>query len=388
MFFHNLKYSIKTLFRNKMMIFWTFAFPIILGTFFNMAFSNIENSEKLSVIDIAIVEKSTGEETEIYEKAFASLSDSRDEDRLFDITYTSEEEAKKLLEEEKITGYLRLSASPEIVITSNGIDETIFKYAIEQIKQSIDIIKDVLSTRDYATSDGTIMDTQLEHIQKNILRARSNIIDESNTHMSYTMIEYYTLIAMTCLYGGLLGLSAIDKSLANISNKGKRVAASPTSKATIILSSSLAAYLVELVGLALLFIYTIFVIGVDYGTHLPQVILLALTGSFAGLSLGVAIGCLFKANEDTKTGILISITMLGCFFSGMMGITMKYIIDAHVPFINAVNPANMITDGFYALYYYGTSTRFYGDLRNLLLFSALMVSISIFCLRRQRYDSI
>ena len=45
MFIHNLKYTIKTLFKNKVLIFWTFAFPIILGVFFNMAFSNIEKDE-------------------------------------------------------------------------------------------------------------------------------------------------------------------------------------------------------------------------------------------------------------------------------------------------------------------------------------------------------
>ena len=56
MFLHNLKYSLKTLFRSKALIFWTFAFPIILGTFFKMAFSDIENSEKLDIIDIAIVD--------------------------------------------------------------------------------------------------------------------------------------------------------------------------------------------------------------------------------------------------------------------------------------------------------------------------------------------
>ena len=55
MFIHNFKYAFKILFRNRMLIFWTFAFPIILGTLFNMAFSNIENSEKLNIIDIAIV---------------------------------------------------------------------------------------------------------------------------------------------------------------------------------------------------------------------------------------------------------------------------------------------------------------------------------------------
>ena len=55
MFLHNFKYSLKTLLRNKALIFWTFAFPIILGTLFNLAFSDIENKETLDIIDIAII---------------------------------------------------------------------------------------------------------------------------------------------------------------------------------------------------------------------------------------------------------------------------------------------------------------------------------------------
>ena len=52
MFKHNLKYSLKILLKNKSLIFWTFVFPILLGTLFKMAFSNIENSETLKIIDI------------------------------------------------------------------------------------------------------------------------------------------------------------------------------------------------------------------------------------------------------------------------------------------------------------------------------------------------
>ncbi len=36
------------------------------------------------------------------------------------------------------------------------------------------------------------------------------------------MIEFYTLIAMTCLYGGMLSMGSINQTLANMSNKGKK----------------------------------------------------------------------------------------------------------------------------------------------------------------------
>ena len=83
MFVHNFKYMLKTLFKNKMLIFWTFAFPIILGTFFNVAFSNIENSEKFDIIDIAIVNDDNFKNNKIYNEAFKTLSDEKNEDRLW-----------------------------------------------------------------------------------------------------------------------------------------------------------------------------------------------------------------------------------------------------------------------------------------------------------------
>ena len=70
MFIHNFKYALKTLFKNKMLIFWTFLFPIILGVFFNMAFSNIENSEKLEIIDIAIVDEEEYRVDDFYTEIF------------------------------------------------------------------------------------------------------------------------------------------------------------------------------------------------------------------------------------------------------------------------------------------------------------------------------
>ena len=61
MLFHNYKYAMKTLFKNKPLIFWTFAFPLILGTLFSMAFSDIEKEEQLKTIPIAIVKETSNQ---------------------------------------------------------------------------------------------------------------------------------------------------------------------------------------------------------------------------------------------------------------------------------------------------------------------------------------
>ena len=378
MFFHNFKYSLKILLKNRMLIFWTFAFPIILGTFFNMAFSNIENSEKFDCINIAIVETQEFNDNEIYKNAFKELSKDGD-NKLFNIKYVDEEKAQELLDNEEISGYLIYNGSSKIVINKNGVNETIFKTAVDEINQSYGVINDLIQ------NDTSKIYSKIQDILK---QSDSNIIDISSNKLSYTMIEYYSLIAMSCMYGGILAMFVINQNLANMSNKGKRVSVSPTKKSTLVFSGVLASYITQILGILLLFLYTIFVLKVDYGQNLGLVILLALIGSFAGLSLGTGVATLVKSNDNVKSSIILSITMVGSFLAGMMGITMKYVVDTNAPIINKINPVSIITDGLYSLYYYPTLDRYWFDITSLLVFSGLLILISAIQLRRQKYDSI
>ncbi len=392
MFVHNLKYSLKTLFKNKMLIFWTFAFPIILGTLFKLAFSNIESNEKLDIINIAIVDNEEFNDNEMYKEAYETLSDENNEDRLFNTKYVTEEEAIDLLQKEEIEGYIIFDETPKIVVVSSGIDETVIKYVTEEITQSAKIAEEVVTLKVSEQIVQGNYNIDYDKLYKDVLDIvqgqEANIKDISRSNLSYTMIEFYTLIAMACLYSGMLGMVSMNQILPNVSNNGKRVAISPASKGKLVLSSVIASYITQIIGVAILFVYTIFVLKVDFGNNLGLVILLALIGSLAGLALGIFLSSVVKANENIKMGTLLTVTMFGCFLSGMMGITMKYIVDKNMPIINKINPASMITDGFYSLYYYDTLDRYYFNVISLLIFSAILVGISFISLRRQKYDSI
>lgn len=392
MFLHNLKYSLKTLFKNRMLIFWTYAFPLILGTFFYLAFSNIENSEKFDVIDIAIVNNEQFNDNMVLKESFNVLGDEESDEQLFNIKYVDLEEAIKLLENDEVSGYLVVDESPKVIVKTSGTSETILKYVTEEIIQNENVLANIIE----AKVNGNIIDGNIEEYIQSIrddalklLEMKTlTIRDVTSKKLSYTMIEFYTLIAMTALYGGIIGMTAINQNLANMSDNGKRIAVSPTNKIKIIFSSLVSSFIIQVIGLFILFMYTIFVLKVDYGNNLPLIILLALVGSLAGLSLGMAVGTILKTNENVKVGIIISFTMLGSFLSGMMGITMKYIIDTNIPLVNKLNPVNMITDGLYSLYYYNTYNRFYFNVVSLLIFSLIMIVLSVLALRRQKYDSI
>lgn len=391
MFWHNFKYTVKTLLGDKMLIFWTFAFPVILGAFFYMAFSDIEDSEKLHVIDIAVVENTGFCESEMWKESLEALSDEASGEQVFCTKYVSEEEAKRLLSEKEIAGYFMLAdGEPQVTVASDGINETVLKYVVEEIYQTEEIVRNTAERR---IQQGEMPTAEFyEQLSKEVMNLvdseNGGIRDISGANLSYTMIEFYTLIAMTCLYGGILGMVAVNQNLANMSSKGKRVSVSPVGKSRMILSSVLAGYVIQMVGVALLFAFTIFVLHVDYGNHLPLIVLLALCGGLAGLSVGIAIAVLVKSGDNVKTGIVISVTMAGCFLSGMMGITMKYLVDKNIPLLNLLNPANMITDGLYALYYYDTFDRYWQNAASLLVFAFSMILFSVLGLRRQKYDSI
>lgn len=394
MFWHNFKYTLKVVLRDHALIFWTFAFPLILATFFSLAFSNITASEKLGLIDIAVVDNDAWRNDEVFRKAFETLSDEASEDRLFRIQYVSKTEAEQLLADDEISGYLLLERSwfspqrkalieflapppadvPPVIFTAKSdINSTILKSVVETVAEQASIIE-------------TVIETDPAKLANLAYAHAANLVDQSSTHLDYVMIEYYTLIAMICIYGGIIGMVAVNQLLANMSMSGQRIAVGPARKSTLVLAALCASYIIQLVAVALLFVYLIFVLHVDFGANLPLIILLALIGSLSGLALGVFLAATVKATATTKIGLILAIAMFGCFLAGMMGITMKYLVDTNLPLLNRLNPANLITDGLYALYYYDTFDRYWGNIITLVIISGVMIAISVYALRKEQYD--
>lgn len=382
MFVRKFKYTFKSLLRNKALIFWTFAFPLLLGSFFKMALSNIENEEQYNPSNIAIINDDSFNENIIYKETFKSLSDEKNTNRLFNISYVDEAEAKKLLDDDEIIGYFSIKDNePKVTVKTNGIYQTVLTSVVEEIELNQQVLNDYYSKvklSDYEVAVKNIMDKLNEDIK---------IKDTSNNNLSYTMIEYYTMIAMALLYGGMFAMTAINKEQANIDAVGKRNTIAPLNKTKMVLASVLASYIIELIGIAILILYSIFVLKVDYGNNILNLIIVSLFGTLAGTSIGIFVGTL-PIKENTKTGIMIASSMVFCFLSGMMGITMKYIIDTYVPVLSKINPASMVTDALYASYYYTGNQRFILDIANMLIFSLVLILLSIRSMRRVKYDSI
>ncbi|MNI95101.1 hypothetical protein D3C73_1533130 [compost metagenome] len=80
--------------------------------------------------------------------------------------------------------------------------------------------------------------------------------------------------------------------------------------------------------------------------------------------------------------------MIMSFFAGLMWIDIKYIVATKAPFFAYINPAHLISDAFYSLYYYDTYERFFVNIGLLAAISFVFYILVFLVVRRQKYASV
>ncbi len=372
---------LKVLLKNKAMLFWTLIFPFVLGTFFELALSNVGESFDMEVIPIAIVDNQYYQEDENLKSVISGLSE-ENENQLFNTSYVSEDEAKTLLENEDIEGYIILNetSNPQIVVKENGLNQTIMKSVLDEYYQMTSVATQAINFNPEVVYNGVL---------ESLYEENTFITDNSNENVDFSINYFFTLIAMACLYGSLIGLEVIKDCEANLSTKGARVCMAPVSKFKIILAGLLAGYLIQVIALGLLFLYLIFVFKVNFGNQILPTIILTAVGCLAGTTLGTFVGVSNKKSEGFKVGLLIAVIMACCFFAGMMGaLSIKVYFDETFPIFAKINPVNIITDGLYALFAYDTLDVYYNCLMRISIFSLILIALTFVFIRRKKYDSI
>lgn len=407
---HLISCNIKVLVSNKALVFWTLAFPILLGILFKMAFGDIINQESFDTVPVAVVNSQTYQDSP-FKAAFEELSapDSSGitgaEKPVLKVQNVGTlEEGKQLLSDEKVSGVVEVTGMPvpgtdekpdaKLTISANGMDQSILKIVLDEIIQRVGMIAKLADAEVGAQiSSGTPPESidagQItQAVQRNLEASGFVLNDRSPKSLDLIMAEFFSLVAMAALYGGMFSMTVMNNAQPPLGVIGRRVAVAPTRKAKLIGSGIISSYLVQLVGLILLLAVCHFIFGIDFGQNWALTFLLTTVGALVGLSFGTAISTLVPGGENMKIGVLIGLTMMGSVMAGMMGGGMRYMIDQSVPLMNKVNPVALITDGFYNLFYHPGFEGFWLDVLLLLGISVLLLGASLLVLRRQRYDSL
>ena len=405
MFLHNLKYEILTSLRARDLIIWLMIFPIILGTFFKIAFGSMyEKDSMFKTIDVAIVEE---QKSQAFDQTIETIESS--DDPILKATYTDEAEALKLLENGDVTGIIcvdtkdadkdeeadtvtgKLSAMMaesmgmketdlSLKVASNGMSSTILKKFIERYMLQEHVIMETAKT------DPTKLRSVIDSFTEEINLKTDNPMDGKKTDPFLTY--FYNLIAMVAMFGSVTGLHIAIGNQANLSALGARRNCSPTHKFTALLAGLTGSYIAQSVCVILCVTFQVLVLGIDYGARLPLVYVAAILGGILGVSFGFFIGSIGSMKLGIKVGISMGISMVLCFMSGLMLGDMKPLIEQNAPIVNDLNPVAVISDSIYYLNTDSGYDRFIIKILSMIVFSVVFIILGFILTRRKKYASI
>ena len=379
MFIHNMKYTIRSLIKSRVSLFWAFIFPLALATFMYLAFGNILSvDEAFNPIEVAVVSGETGTAGETSGITYLLDALSEGDEPILHVTVYSEDEAKQALNDGKADGIVYTS-DIRLVVKKSSINAGILESILTQYRQNEAVIADIAKSHPEKLQG--LVDSAMSRPSFYVEKASTD--GNQNPYTNY----FYAIFAMSCLFASFSSLDSTSRLQANTSPLGIRKCVSSGHKLTLILSDFSALLLVHFATEVIALGY-MRLLGIDFGEKYGAILLTLLLGCVFGLAMGVIIGAPSKLGYPMKVGIAISVSMILSVLSDLVAAGVKDMIEHHAPLINRINPAALISNCFYSLNVYDGYGRYFENLIILAIESAVLIFIGYLMIRRNKYASI
>lgn len=376
MFFKLVVQQLRIFTRDKTALFWTSVFTIGLAILFKVALGDIGYSYKLDTMNIGYINQiNSVQEFEQFDTTIQKIA--VDGIKLFNVVTG---DAENLLNESKVDALIDVSSTNfDVLVKEKGIKQTIITSVINSYQQNSKLISSRLQ-QDHTTN--------IEQLIDKLNTEMDIFVTQNNDHFDVSVMYFYTLIGMQCLYSYMWGTMFINQAEANLSTKGQRIQVSSVKKSTYLISGFVASVVLSFLQVVILLAFLILGLKVNFSDQIGQVLILVFVGVTTGVSFGTLIASSNTMSVNVKDGIGIGVTMLWSFLAGMMVVDLKHLIQINAPIINWLNPVALITDSLYGIYYYPTLERYYLSLGMLLLITLVFLTLSIFFTRRKQYDAL
>ncbi|WEV59838.1 ABC transporter permease [Bifidobacterium sp. ESL0728] len=405
--FTTFKTFLKAGVRNPSIVFWVFAFPLIMLAMLHLMFSDINDMIHVDPQPMAVAEdsnwsKATGAAQVV--KALAGESNGKNEatgktssdgEKLITIKQTSGvTQAKHMVADGKAKGYLYVDDSGALRMaladtTVNSGDQavsmsvTALDYALQQYNETGRVVSAVA-----AKNHAVMADPQV--------RSSIGASDGFFRQASVTNVKphrfaryYFSMLGMACLLGATISIYLITLTQANLTALGIRASVSPLPKIRQTIATLLASWVISFACMLVAFFAMRYAIGVGVAGREPAAVLAVGASTLMASALGLVIGALPKLSTRAKLSINVILTCFLSMFTGLYGTGAMALGDAlqrKAPVIARINPARQVSDLFYDLLYYGNYHPFFIGLAVMVATTVVFVLIVVAMLRRQRYE--
>lgn len=342
-------FNVKITLREKNFLFWTIAYPILLAIFFNLAFGGLLKGE-LESIKLGIAADSD------YNYILKRVD-------VFELKTMNDEEAKESLKKGEISGYI--DGKGRLMVERAGSEPTVIKGVMELIQQ--------MKSSKIPFQKFRFDIAYVKHLQQK--------------EAAITVI-FYSLIGMVALYGMYNGIQMVYGFQGNLSSIGSRVQTTPIDRRNIVLSGFLIAVILNLMSNLLLILFMRYVLLLNLFKDFNKSLVLIVMSNFLGVALGIFLSASNKMSDDKKMMLATITSLFLSALSGMMGNSLKQVIERYAPIINKINPVSIIADNMYRLNFLQDSGGFRGGMMVLGIETFVFLILSFAFLRREQYDSI
>lgn len=351
------KYSLKGSLREPAMLFWTMVYPILLVTFFYLAFSKVLTVEA-EPIAIAVEATTSGQETIPYQRILEQIP-------MFAVQATDLPAATELLKEGQVVAVINRQGN--LVVKDTGPRQTIVRRVMNRIRET------VLLGQEYSIDVTDIPDSYAGRNMEN---------------MNEALLPFVVLLGMFSIYS-MFGVDYLVSVIqANRSEIGKRFYLSPVKKSVFVLSSVASALVLNFFSNILVVLYIRYVLQMSIISNIGMTLVVMLLGNIFGVGFGMFLTTATKLADGIRSGLMVGISLLLSFLSGMMSVQIKQLVMQKVPFVNQFNPVEAVSNSIVRINIYDNYDKLTWTIGLMIGYSVLLIGVSVLFLRRRRYDSI
>lgn len=442
------RYTIRMLVREKDILIWVIAFPLILSTLFHTMFSGVDEHMKFDPADAVVVadERYDAPQAMFLRMVLDATSEEGDDqllnvrevattDEAADIVLAGDAAAYITVDEE---GLPSMHVSP---LASGTFDQSMVRTVLDRYRQMYGEMKQLLLQEGVDASDlqgaAALFDLQglagvdsglteadgsegssaadmfadwgdalassgsgVQVASPALLRAAESFTADVvstcqvavlRTPASGTVRYYYALIGFAAVMAVTVSMTSVSNLRANTSAVGARRQLAGMPPIRQLLVTLAASFTLVFACLLLAFAFMRFVLGVGFGGREGLAVLALAVCSLMATGFGAVFGAIPKLSLAAKSGICTGISCLCALFAGLYGEPAMQLADsvaAQAPWSAYVNPAVQAANAFYDLTYYDTLSPFFTTIGVLLAMAVLFFAASAVLMRRQRYASL
>lgn len=339
----------KNLFRDFGFSFWSLVYPLILVSFFHVAFSGLTNI-KYENVNVG-VEK---------ENPIIYVLKNTDMVNVYELT---KDQAVEKIESGDLDGFIDMDFN--IAVKKSGINQTIIKSIVDQVKQM------------------NASNIALERFDFSV-----NYIGEKEQKANGILVIFYSMIAMVTAYSIFAGVETVSLAQGNLTNIGARLNVTPLKKMNFILAGTIIGIILNLFANVILLLYIRYILKMNLFTEIKYSFIFIMLGNLFGISLGIFIGASNKKSIGVKTLISIATMLILSFLSGLMSPDVKIMLDRKIPILGKVNPVGIISNNLYRINLLENTKDIGSGIFILIAYSVILVFGSYMFLRGRNYDSI